>query len=126
MCLWLCATGVGAEALAERFTAARLPFHRSAPVPLERLAGLMRAPDAHLVTLKDRFVGFVMPSKIYACLGSKRPLIFVGSAQSDVDRLARDSGLRYWRVACGHAEDLAAALEDLADSLIKLSGSPVS
>ena len=64
-----------------RLTALDLPFHRSKPVPLERLPGLLKAPDAHLVVLKDAFVGFVMPSKIYACLGSGKPLIFVGSAE---------------------------------------------
>jgi hypothetical protein len=81
--LWLSAAGSGTEELVRRFAAAKLPFHRSAPVPLDRLAGLLEAPNAHLVTLKDSFVGFVMPSKIYACLDSGRPLVFVGSVASD-------------------------------------------
>jgi len=113
--LWLSATGAGAEEVAARLTALDLPFHRSKPVPLERLPGLLKAPDAHLVVLKDAFVGFVMPSKIYACLGSGKPLIFVGSAESDVHLLAGATGLPYWRVACGDASGLAAALEALAD-----------
>ncbi len=113
--LWLSATGAGAEEVVARLSALNLPFHRSRPVPLERLAGLLKAPDAHLVVLKDAFVGFVMPSKIYACLGSQKPLVFVGSAQSDVDLLARGSGLPYWRISCGDARGLAAALEALAD-----------
>jgi hypothetical protein len=66
--------------------------------------------------LKDAFVGFVMPSKIYACLGSQKPLVFVGSAESDVDLLARASGLPYWRISCGDPKGVAAALEALADS----------
>lgn len=113
--LWLSATGAGAEEVAARLSALGLPFHRSRPVPLERLPGLLKAPDAHLVVLKDAFVGFVMPSKIYACLASRKPLVFVGSAKSDVDLLARRSGLPYWRVSCGDPEGLAAALEALAD-----------
>ena len=113
--LWLSATGGGAEEVAGQLTALGLPFHRSKPVPLERLAGLLKAPDAHLVVLKDAFVGFVMPSKIYACLGSGKPLIFVGSADSDVDLLSREAGLPYWRVSCGDSQGLAAALEALAD-----------
>jgi hypothetical protein len=113
--LWLSATGAGAEEVAARLSALDLPFHRSKPVPLERLPGLLKAPDAHLVVLKDAFVGFVMPSKIYACLGSGKPLIFVGSAESDVHLLAGGTGLPYWRVACGDASGLAAALEALAD-----------
>jgi hypothetical protein len=115
--LWLSATGGGAEEVAGQLKALGLPFHRSTPVPLERLAGLLKAPDAHLVVLKDAFVGFVMPSKIYACLGSGKPLIFVGSADSDVDLLSREAGLPYWRVSCGDARELAAALEALADRI---------
>lgn len=114
--LWLSATGAGADDLVARFTEQNLPFHKSQPVPLERLAGLLRAPDAHLVTLKDAFVGFVMPSKIYACIESGKPVLFVGSAASDVDllaRAARPDG--YWRVASGDPAGFAAALEQLAD-----------
>ncbi len=117
--LWLSATGAGAEEVAGRLTALGLPFHRSRPVSLERLAGLLRAPDAHLVVLKDSFVGFVMPSKIYACLGSKRPLVFVGSADSDVDLLSRKSGVPYWRVSCGDPQGLNAAFEALADRSVQ-------
>jgi hypothetical protein len=114
--LWLSATGAGADDLARRLTAQGLPFHRSPPVPLERLAGLLRAPDAHLVTLKDAFVGYVMPSKIYACVGSGRPTLFVGSADSDVDLLARPAQAGYWRVPCGDVAGFAQALEEIANS----------
>lgn len=117
--LWLSATGVGAETLAARFDESKLPYYRSPPVSLEQLAGLLLAPDAHLVTLKDRFVGFVMPSKIYACLESQRPIVFIGSIGSDVDRLALRSGLDYWQVPCGDAKGFAAALELLAASVQK-------
>ena len=115
--LWLSAAGAGAAELEQRFRAAGLPFHRSAPVALERLAGLLEAPDGHLVTLKDSFVGYVMPSKIYACIESKRPIIFCGSAESDVDLLAREAVPRgdYWRVSCGDPAGFAMALEALAD-----------
>ncbi|MDP2332563.1 MAG: glycosyltransferase [Reyranella sp.] len=114
--LWLSATGAGADDLVARFTEQGLPFHNSHPVSLDRLAGLLRTPDAHLVTLKDAFVGFVMPSKIYACIESDKPVLFVGSAASDVDFLAHAMGPdRYWRVACGDATGFAAALEQLAD-----------
>jgi len=117
--LWLSATGAGAEEVAGRLTALGLPFHRSKPVPLERLAGLLKAPDAHLVVLKDSFVGFVMPSKIYACLGSGKPLVFVGSADSDVDLLSRKSGVPYWQVSCGDPQALTAAFEALADRSVR-------
>ena len=113
--LWLSAAGSGTEELVRRFAAAELPFHRSAPVPLERLSGLLVSPDAHLVTLKDSFVGFVMPSKIYACIESGRPIVFVGNAASDVDLLARGAKQAYWQVSCGDPAGFAASLEDLAN-----------
>jgi hypothetical protein len=117
--LWLSAAGAGADILETRIRAGNLPYYRSKPVPLERLAGLLLAADAHLVTLKDSFVGFVMPSKIYACVASHRPIIFVGSADSDVNLLARSPGstVGYWRVAVGDAPGFAAALERLADHI---------
>jgi hypothetical protein len=114
--LWLSAIGAGADDLARRLAEQGLPFHRSPPVPLERLAGLLRAPDAHLVTLKDAFVGYVMPSKIYACVDSGRPTLFVGSAESDVDLLARSAKVGYWRVPCGDVAAFARVLEEIADS----------
>jgi len=113
--LWLNATGVGATQLSHLLSSAGVPFFRSAPVPLERLAGVLLSADAHLITLKNSFVGFVMPSKIYACLESGRPLLFVGSADSDIDLLARrERGLSYIRVACGDAAAFSEALEALA------------
>ena len=113
--LWLSAIGAGADDLERRLVEQGLPFHRSPPVPLERLAGLLRSPAAHLVTLKDAFVGYVMPSKIYACVESGRPVLFVGSASSDVDLLARAAKAGYWRVPCGDVAGLAQSLEALAD-----------
>jgi hypothetical protein len=117
--LWLSAAGSGTDEIVQRLEAAKVPFYRSNPVPLERLPGLLLAPDAHLVALKDSFVGFVMPSKIYACIDSGRPVVFVGSEHSDVDLLTRRANLPYWRVPCGDPGGFAAALEDLADRSAK-------
>jgi len=113
--LWLSAAGSGAERLANRFVEQGLPFHRSQLVPLSDLPSLLLAPDAHLVTLKDRFVGYVMPSKIYACLDSGKSVVFVGSADSDVHLLAHASPNGYSRVSCGDAAGFCQALEVLAD-----------
>lgn len=121
--LWLSATGAGAEEIAGRLRDAGLPFHRSKPVPLERLTGLLRAPSAHLVTLRDPFVGYVMPSKVYACLDSGRPIVFVGSAQSDVHLLAKGAQSGYWRVECGDPSGFAAALENLAAGRARVTAS---
>jgi hypothetical protein len=113
--LWLSAAGAGAVEAERRLREQELPFHKSPPVPLEQLARLLRSPHAHLIALKDSFVGYVIPSKVYACLESKRPIIFVGSADSDVELLAQGATAGYWRVACGDPAGFAAALEELAD-----------
>lgn len=115
--LWLNATGSGAEALSQHLSRRGVPFVRSTPVPLEQLPGLLVSADAHLITLKDPFVGFVMPSKIYASLELGWPLVFVGSTQSDIDLLARQTGLPYWQISCGDGPGFAEVLERLADRM---------
>ena len=69
-----------------------------------------------------RFVGYVMPSKIYACIDSGRPTLFVGSAEFDVDLLARPAEAGYWRVPCGDVAGFAEALEQIANSTNRAAG----
>ena len=85
-------------------------------MPLELLPRLLLTPDAHLVTLRDDFVGYVLPSKIYGCIQSGRSLLYVGSPRSDVHLLAsRDLPPgRYRRVDVGDAAGVARALEEIA------------
>ena len=111
---------------AERLREQELPFHKSVPVPLERLAALLSTPHAHLIALKDSFVGYAIPSKDYACLESKKSLIFVGSAESDVELLARGAPAGYWRISCGDPAGFAVALEELADKVAAGPNAPGS
>jgi hypothetical protein len=116
--LWLNAVGSSADAVANAVSQLRLPLARSTPVPLDQLARLLVTPDAHLITLSDAFVGFVLPSKVYGCILSNKPMLFIGSARSDVHLLCRERmGGRYQRVDVGDGETCAAALERLADSV---------
>jgi len=57
-------------------------------VPLEHLPRLLIAADVHLITLRDPFVGYVLPSKVHACIESGKRILFVGSQDSDVHLLA--------------------------------------
>jgi hypothetical protein len=116
--LWLNATGAKAERVERRLRELDLPVHRTRPLPLAELARLLVTPDAHLITLRDEFVGYVLPSKVYGCIRSGRPVLFVGSAASDVDLLCRERmpAASYRRVAVGDAAGVAAALEALADA----------
>lgn len=116
MGLWLNATGAKADAVEAALRAAGLPVHRSRPLPLADLPRLLATPDAHLITLRDEFVGYVLPSKVHGAIESGRPVLFVGSAESDVhllcaERLPRE---RYVRIDVGDSEGVARALDDLA------------
>ena len=124
--LWLNATGSKADRVEEILRREGLPVHRSRPVPLDLLPRLLVTPDAHLLTLRDEFVGFVLPSKVYGCVQSGRPVLYVGSPRSDVHLLCAeglpDGG--YHRVDVGDAEGVAKALEGLAQSTIPCTIAP--
>lgn len=113
--VWLNATGARAGVVEERLRLEDLPFHRTLPGPLDRLPGLLLAADAHLITLRDEFVGFVLPSKVYACVLSRRPVLFVGSGQSDIHAVCSEAlpPELYFRVDVGDVEGVAAALDYL-------------
>src|SRR5262249_4375678 len=112
--LWLNAVGSAINTIADQLARHGLPYVRGAPVPLEDLANLLVTPDAHLVTLSDSFVGFVLPSKVYACIESGLPVLYIGSARSDVHRLcAERMSAPYLRVDVGAAEKCWQALEEL-------------
>jgi hypothetical protein len=113
--LWLNATGAKADQVEAALGARGVPVYRSRLVPVSDLARLLLAADVHLVTLRDPFVGYVLPSKIHACIQSGRRILFVGSAQSDVHLLASRalSGNRYRRVEVGDIARLISALEHM-------------
>lgn len=113
--LWLNAIGAHAAIVEERIKEMGLPLVRGEPVPLDQLSNLMVTPDAHLITLLDDFVGYVVPSKVYACIDSQRPVLYVGSAKSDVHLLCSQSVKPYWQVETGEPEHVAAALDAIAE-----------
>lgn len=113
--LWLNAVGKKADQIESACKLAKLPIFRSQPVPLQELPALLISADLHLITLRDAFVGFVLPSKVYACIDSARPILFVGSAASDVHLLCstRVPAGKYRRVDVGDAAGVTAALDAL-------------
>jgi hypothetical protein len=114
--LWLNATGARADRVEAALRGEGLPVHRGRPVPLDLLPGLLLAADAHLITLRDPFVGYVLPSKVYACLESRRDVLYVGSRESDVHLLCSQACPGgYFQVEVGDVEGLARALEEIAD-----------
>jgi hypothetical protein len=106
------ATGAKADRVEHEFRARGVPIYRSKLVPLQDLPRLLVAADVHLVTLRDPFVGYVLPSKIHACIETGKRILFVGSQDSDVHLLANralPSG-RYYRVDTGDVDGLVNAL----------------
>ncbi len=113
--LWLNAVGANAGVVKEALRKEGLPIIVSSPVPLGKLASLLVTPDAHLITLSDPFVGFVLPSKVYGCIASKKPVLFVGSPQSDVHLLcAAGATAGYERTDAGDAAGCFETLERMA------------
>jgi hypothetical protein len=117
--LWLNAVGTAVDAITRELDARALPCIRGAPVPLSELASLLVTPDAHLITLSDAFVGYVLPSKVHGCIASSRPVLFIGSERSDVHLLCREqlAEADYARVDVGDAEGCWQALERMADHI---------
>lgn len=115
--LWLNAVGARTTFIENYLTNADLPFIRGAPVPLSELAALLVTPDIHLITLSDPFVGYVLPSKVHGCIASKRSILFIGSARSDVHRLCTEQVNKdfYFRVDVGDVEGCELLLDRLGE-----------
>jgi hypothetical protein len=113
--LWLNGSGSSIEAVLAPLRAAGIPVASGHPVPLEELPALLAAADAHLITLRPGFSGLVLPSKLYACLDSRRPIVFIGPESSDVNLLcSRVERAVYEHIEPGDTAGFAAALERLA------------
>jgi hypothetical protein len=119
--LWLNAIGSRADLVEQQLREAGIPVVRSQPGQLEELPRLLVAADAHLITLRPEFSGIVLPSKVYGCIASRRPVLFVGPASSDVHVLCRDADLpAYEHVEVGDIDGFAAALHRLAERKLRI------
>jgi hypothetical protein len=113
--LWLNATGGRADVVEQQLREVSVPVVRSKPGPLEELPRLLVTADAHLISLRPEYSGIVLPSKVFGCIASRRPVLFVGPVSSDVHVLCRDAGLpAYEHVEVGDIDGFAAALDRLA------------
>ncbi|HVO07367.1 MAG TPA: hypothetical protein VMT83_11315 [Burkholderiaceae bacterium] len=114
--LWLNATGSRVEEIQRRLEG-RAACARTGPVPIEALAGVLAAADIHVICLRDAFVGYVLPSKVYACIDSRRPILYIGSERSDVHMLceaaARQRLIQYRRVDVGDYRGVSGAITSL-------------
>jgi glycosyltransferase involved in cell wall biosynthesis len=109
---------IGGGALYEEFETEadrrRLRSVRFRPYqPRERLAESISAADVHLISLRARLEGLVVPSKFYGIEAAGRPVIFIGDKDGEIARLiARHQCGR--TVAEGDGAELARAVLELA------------
>jgi hypothetical protein len=123
---WLNATGARADRVERELRSRGVPVFRSALVPLADLPRLLLVADVHLITLRDPFVGYVLPSKIHACIESGKRILFIGSQDSDVHLLANGTSPgRYRRVPVGDEDGLVQALDDVERALVAARNSKV-
>ena len=113
--VWLNAGGTRLCVVERELARRALTFARTGLAPLAELPAILAAADVHLVTLCDAFVGYALPSKVHACVASGKPVLFVGSARSDVHLVCTEGlpAASYRRADVGDAAGVARALEDL-------------
>jgi hypothetical protein len=117
---WLNATGAKADRVEHELRARGVPIYRSNLVPLPDLPRLLLATDVHLITLRDPFVGYVLPSKIHACIESGKRILFIGNQDSDVHLLASGAMPRGWyhRVDVGDVGGVVKALQSMESAIM--------
>jgi colanic acid biosynthesis glycosyl transferase WcaI len=59
--------------------------------PREDLDASLKVADAHLVSLRQAFVGISVPGKLYGIMAAERPALFVGPARSETADTIRDA-----------------------------------
>lgn len=79
------------------------------PQPKQNLSAFLAAADVHLVTMRAELEGLVVPSKAYGAMASRKPLIYVGPASSEIARAIDETGAGT-AVRNGDAEALVSAL----------------
>ena len=83
------------------------------PQPKEDLSAFLAAADAHLVSVRAGLEGLVVPSKAYGILALRRPIIFVGSQESEVARVVSGMGSGTL-VRNGDVDALATVIKEMA------------
>ncbi|MCK4545884.1 MAG: glycosyltransferase family 4 protein [Candidatus Eisenbacteria sp.] len=87
-------------------------------VPLEKLANRLNSADLHMMSLKPSWSGISVPSKFFGSLAVGKPVIYEGSADSDIARLILDRGIG---IVLSDEN-----IEEVAQRLIELSQDRVS
>jgi colanic acid biosynthesis glycosyl transferase WcaI len=84
--------------------------------PRDQLSQTLAVADVHLVTLKPKLEGLIVPSKFYGVLAAGRPVLFVGAPKGELAKLVQEIG-------CGLAVESGDA-EMLMDRILHLASNP--
>jgi colanic acid biosynthesis glycosyl transferase WcaI len=68
-----------------------LPFF-----PASKIASVLAAPDAHIVTIKRGLEGVIVPSKMYGILAAGKPIVAVAPRETDVAVIGEKRGFAIW------------------------------
>jgi colanic acid biosynthesis glycosyl transferase WcaI len=68
-----------------------LPFF-----PASKIASVLAAPDAHIVTIKRGLEGVIVPSKMYGILAAGKPIVAVAPRETDVAAIGEKRGFAVW------------------------------
>jgi len=64
-----------------------LPFF-----PTSKIASVLAAPDAHVVTVRRGLEGVIVPSKVYGILAAGKPIVAVAGRETDVAKIGGERG----------------------------------
>jgi len=81
-----------------------LPFF-----PASKIASVLAAPDAHIVTIKRGLEGVIVPSKMYGILAAGKPIVAVAPRETDVAAIGEQRGFAIWSDP-GDPEQVACAI----------------
>ncbi len=100
-------SAVAAAAGAAHSNIVRKPYQ-----PREVLAECLSAADVHLVSLRPRLEGLIVPSKFYGIAAVARPTIFIGDPEGELGEVIRSKECGFV-VREGDAAGLVSAIETL-------------
>jgi colanic acid biosynthesis glycosyl transferase WcaI len=85
--------GDGAQRSRLEAAAANIPNVRFLPFfPANKIASVLAAADAHVITIKRGLEGVVVPSKMYGILAAGKPIVAVAPRECDVVSLGESKG----------------------------------
>ncbi|MFM8887854.1 MAG: hypothetical protein ACKOKC_15750 [Chthoniobacterales bacterium] len=77
--------------------------------------GLLASARVHLITMSPGWEGIVVPSKLYGCIRTGRPVLFIGPENADTAREIRANDWGKVLPPGASGEDVAAAILHLAE-----------